>query len=335
VQTNRKSDEAVYNRAVVEVEKILLKGRLSEKSLKKLQDSFLRADFIGVRKDTLIRDDSDNKNICFHQGIENPKTFPSEAVEKEMYLHSELEGLRSETAFVDPDMAAPPDLRRVSRSLTPSASNRISGSKSTVHTAPKGNKLDAWSLITIHNDMSAAEELKLVNERQTMLKLQTRQHLLEQIQHKVRIKQRQREVAVEEAQEVQRQVDLLRVGKDQEAQIRREKLAVARQLAATEKANSAAQREAAAARRLQEEKLMLTEFQRQIDEEKERKGQAAKSKHQQYLTQQEENGREQERKLAMKQREREDNERLFQLQIEMAEKQEVPTPRPRAPASSL
>ena len=283
-----------------------------------MQENFLRVDFIGVRRDTMIRDDNKN-NISYRRAIENSPKPQIEAADKEIYPHPVTEVLRSETAF---EIAAPlpEQLSRVSRSLTPSASLQKSDSKSA---ASKGNKLDAWSLITIHNDMSAAEELRLVKERQTMLKLQTRQHLLEQIQHKEKVKQRQREVAVEEAQEVQRQIDLLRVGQDQEAQIRREKLAVARQLAVAEKANTTAQHEAAVARRLQEEKLMLTEFQRQIDEEKERKGQAAKNKHQQYLAQQEENERELERKLAMKQREREDNERLFKLQIEMAEKQEV------------
>ena len=237
---------------------------------------------------------------------------------KQGSLQQEIEAdiSRSESAFgiCDPEFLP----AREVQSTTPTAT---SARPSEQRHSPA--KVDAWSLITLHNDLSAAEEARKAQEQRARLKAQTREQLFAQMQHKELLKQGQREAAIEEARAVQRQADELRAEEGREAQLRRERLAAAQHRAAEQRAAAAEQHEAAVARRLQEEQLMLSEFQRQLDEEKARRERAVQEKQRQYQAQQVENARELERKRLAKQKEREENERLFRMQVEMAEKQEV------------
>jgi hypothetical protein len=66
---------------------------------------------------------------------------------------------------------------------------------------------------------------------------------------------------------------------------------------------------------------MLAEFARQIDEEKKAKEREIHAKAAAYQQMLKENAKELERKKAIKDVERQENQRLFELQIEMAEKQ--------------
>ena len=66
---------------------------------------------------------------------------------------------------------------------------------------------------------------------------------------------------------------------------------------------------------------MLAEFARQIDEEKKAKERETHAKAAAYQQMLKDNAKELERKKAIKEAERQENQRLFEMQIEMAEKQ--------------
>ena len=66
---------------------------------------------------------------------------------------------------------------------------------------------------------------------------------------------------------------------------------------------------------------MLAEFARQIEEEKKAKERESHAKAAAYQQMLKDNAKELERKKAIKEAERQENQRLFEMQIEMAEKQ--------------
>ena len=300
---------------MLEVEKILRRGKLTEKSLRQLQQNFSRVDFVRVRRDVIVKKE-ERKNVNDVVVLEekasskiptNIQVDPSDSPEIVR---------RSETAFGINNAEFQP--QRAAVSSTPR-----SGAQRASEQRPSPSKRDAWSLITLHNDLSAVEEARQAREKRAELKAQMREQLLLQMQQKQRLKQGEREALLEEAMAAQRQAEELRADEDRKARLQKERLALARQRGAEERAAAAAQHEAVVVRRLQEEKVMLSEFQRQLDEEKARRQKEVQEKNRQYQAQQEENARELERRQAAKDREREENERLFRLQLDMAEKQEV------------
>jgi len=182
--------------------------------------------------------------------------------------------------------------------------------------------VDEWSVMTLYSDVAHFEEQKKVKAHELEEKAKTRQMLLDQIEERKRQKEMQKQQEKEAALDQQSKYEQWKKERDRQDELRHQKILSDREAEAQVLHAVQQRKKEAAERALQEEQDMLKDFARQINEERMEKDRQIQRKQEAYQRVLVENEKDLERKRMMKEREREEDARLFRLQIEMAEKQE-------------
>mmetsp|Transcript_31867 Transcript_31867/g.76057 ORF Transcript_31867/g.76057 Transcript_31867/m.76057 type:complete len:549 (-) Transcript_31867:62-1708(-) len=301
-QTNRQGDELVYNRAVEEVDKILQNGKLTEQQLVELQKNFAKGVMINP---PMRRGQAPSKATM--------KPAPPPIAEDTQVLHGtgQVQDIRPPGTAT----AAKPPAMDDSVSVADSMMTESSPSK-------RRRAVDEWSIITLYNDVKHYEEQKVHKDRAEHDKKQTRQELQQQMEAKKQEKEARKRADRQAAQEQQAKYEQWKAERQRQDQVRQAKILAERDQEAKELQRMQDRKKLQADRDLKEQQKMLDEFQRQINEEKAAKERQLVQKQAQYQQMLVENAKVLERKRLAKEAEREENIRLFQLQVEMAEKQD-------------
>ena len=276
----------VYNRAVEEVEKILQHGKLTEEQLKELQRNFAQGVMINP------------------PGKGGQKTKPAPILEEKQALHG-----AGPVQTIGAPEAAP-----VFKSADDTVS--ISDSMMTDSTPSKRRRaVDEWSIITLYNDVKHFEQQKVYRDRVADEKMRTRKELQRQIEARRAEKEASKIAERNAAQEQQVKYEQWKVDRQRQEQLRQAKILAERDKEAKELQRMQERKKAQADQDLREQQAMLDDFQRQLAEEKAQKDRQIHAKQAAYQQMLADNANVLERKRLAKEAEREENLRLFQLQI--------------------
>jgi len=302
-QTHRQGDELVYNRAVTEVDKILQNGRLTEQQLVELQQNFAKGVMIEPPQ---RRGPSKHKN--------STAAPPTQDIKGTVPIHHAGGG--------QGDAERPEEAPPASKSVMNDAAS-VADSTATENSPSKRRRaVDEWSIITLYNDVKHYDEQKNLKDRQAHDKMKTRQELQQQMEARKLEKEARKQAEQKAAQEQQSKYEQWKAERQRQEQLRQAKILAERDKEAQELQRLADLKKARAEQDLREQQAMLDGFQKQIQEEKDAKDRALMEKQKQYQQMLIENSKVLERKRLAKEQEREENLRLFQLQIEMADKQD-------------
>ena len=324
-QTRQQGDQVVYNHAVMEVEKILAHNtRLTEHQLQELQRNFAKGVMINVP----------NRNIHVVGPASSKKSYSAKAA-KTLAMSRSIgsQGATSSLQLDPGESVVPPksqevqtegvDAHRaspthtVADSVAETTTSNVDGGQS-----KRQRRVDEWSILVLHSDVKHLEEQKVMKEKLAIEKKKTREELQRQMLRKEELKKQKKQEVLEmarmqEEKYLQWKAEQERVFQMKQAKILAEKEYEAKELQRVQKV-----KQVQAEKDFKEQQAMLAEFQRQIDEEKKAKEMEMQAKAAAYQEMLKGNAKELERKKALKEAERADNQRLFELQIAMAEKQE-------------
>jgi hypothetical protein len=282
---HKQADEAIYSLALQEVNKILSNGKLTEQKLRELQKNFAN----GIAQDSVAR------QIVSDITAASPDHMDFE--------RNELNGFAMPAAAEATGFQAPKEDSR---------SSPMKGR----------SKLDEWSVLTLYDDVKHLEEVSELKQRRVAEKMRTRSELQVEIERRKREKEQARAAELALAQQQKEvyeawQKEKARVEEERKAKVleeRNSELQVMFQAQQKKKLESEQERS--------QEQERMRELERQIEADKKRREQAQMQKKVQYQQTLVDN----QNVLRMKQQrieqEREEDARLFQLQVEMAEKQE-------------
>ena len=283
---HRQADEAIYSLALQEVNKILSNGKLTEQKLRELQKNFAN----GIVQDSIS------------QQIVADITAHSQD-----HLDPVQHGL---TSFAMPDPEAN------------SAGVKIPKEETKASPFKGHSKLDEWSVLTLYDDVKHLEEVNEQKQRQVAEKMRTRNELQMEIERRKREKEQARAAELALAQQQKEtydswQKEKARVEEERKAKIleeRNSELQVLHEAQLKKKLDSDQERA--------HEQERMRELERQIESEKRLREQAQVQKKVQYQQTLVENQNVLRMKQQRLEQERQEDARLFQLQLEMAEKQE-------------
>mmetsp|Transcript_84174 Transcript_84174/g.136431 ORF Transcript_84174/g.136431 Transcript_84174/m.136431 type:complete len:518 (-) Transcript_84174:175-1728(-) len=291
-ETKRQGNEQVYARAVEEVERILQHGKLQEKHLKELQQRF--ASGLGISEGKVGQ--TSKGALTMHSNMGPAQIISDDgAIER----HNAAGGTAEEDASTMDGMST------------------ANGSPS-----KRQRKVDEWSVMTLYNDVRHYEEQKQLKDKKLQEKAKTRDELLEQMNLRQRLKDDQRASERRAADDQKKRYDAWQQEKDVLQQRKLVKMAEDRSKAAQVRASVENNKRNAADVRLKEEQRTLDAFHEQMEKDKRDKLRQMGEKKQQYEAVLLENAKDLDRKRMIKEKEKEEDARLFQVQLEMAEKQE-------------
>jgi len=176
--------------------------------------------------------------------------------------------------------------------------------------------------MTLYNDVRHYEEQKQLKDKKLQEKAKTRDELLEQMNLRQRLKDDQRASERRAADDQKKRYDAWQQEKDVLQQRKLVKMAEDRSKAAQVRASVENNKRNAADVRLKEEQRTLDAFHEQMEKDKRDKLRQMGEKKQQFEAVLLENAKDLDRKRMIKEKEKEEDARLFQVQLEMAEKQE-------------
>ena len=315
----------MYNHAVMEVDKILAHNtRLTEVQLQELQRNFATGVMINVPSRNIhvvgpaASKKSYNakaaKSLAMSRSVGNPGATTDVLLDLAQTAPPKSQGMQTER-LEGPQQSSP--THTVADSIAESTMSHADGVQS-----KRQRRVDEWSILVLHSDVKHLEEQKAIKEKQAIEKKKTREELQVQMLKKQELKKQKKEEVLEmarmqEANYLQWKAEQQRAVQIKQAKILAEKEYEAKELHRVQKV-----KQQQAERDFKEQQAMLAEFQRQIEEEKKAKEMETQAKAAAYQEMLKGNAKELERKKAMKDAERAENQRLFELQIAMAEKQE-------------
>ena len=176
-------------------------------------------------------------------------------------------------------------------------------------------KVDEWSVMTLYNDVRHYEEQKQLKDKKLQEKAKTREELLSQMNFRQRQKEEAKEAERMAAEEQQERYKAWQQEKETLHQRKLVKMAEEREKAAQVRAMTVQQKKAAAETRLREEQRTLEAFKEQMEQDRLDKQRQAEERKQQYDAVMQENAKDLERKRMLKEKEREDDARLFKVQV--------------------
>jgi len=319
-QTKQQGDQIVYNHAVMEVEKILAHNtRLTEQQLQDLQRNFAAG----------VQINAPNRNIH----VPTKKTSYSAKAAKGLAMSRSRASDFADTAqATGPASYEPPGvsqgMQTERREMT--AHSPVDTTADSVHpdesddggNSKRQRRVDEWTLLVLHNDVQHLEGQKQLKAKELVEKKKTGEELRRQMLLKEEEKKKKKLEVVEIAQ--MQQADYMKWKAEQEraAQMKQARILAEKEHEAKELARVQKTKQIQAEKDFKEQQAMLAEFARQIEEEKKAKERESHAKAAAYQQMLKDNAKELDRKKAIKEAERQENQRLFEMQIEMAEKQE-------------
>jgi hypothetical protein len=284
-------DSAVYQRAVEEVEAILARGKMTEKQMKDLQRKFAQDIDVGL----VGAPGTSNQPAL---GGMQPKPPPAP---------------RPAGHGLAPKTQAIPGAG-VQSSVPPSASG--SPSKRRRH-------VDEWSVIVLQKDQ---EHLKFEQKEKDKVlkdKIRNRNVLSEQIEERRKAKENAKLQERRDAEEAKRKYDEWMAEKREAEKRRLQRIAQEREVEKQQLAQVQQMRKSEAERNLAEEQATIEMYKRQLEEDRQRTMAKIAERQSQYNEVLRDNEKNLERRRLAKQKIKEEDERLFQVQLAMAAKQEA------------
>ncbi|KAJ1493866.1 hypothetical protein T484DRAFT_1928255, partial [Baffinella frigidus] len=288
--TKRRGDEVVYNLAVLEVDRILQQGKLSEEALVELQRNFAKGAMMAVPGQTRV-------GQAAQGGAPDPAGMEQNS------------RVRTAAAADGPPQARQMEVPYVDNSDAMS----VAASTATAWGAAKAvrkSTVDEWSIITLYNDVSHLEEETKKKEKLLAGRSDIRKHLAVQVDARERQKREARQAEVELAKDQVKAYDKWKNDQDVALQKKLDKRLVEREVVQQEQSRVQIRRKQAAEVELKEAKVMIDGFQKEMDSEKAKKEVETLAKHKAYQSMLVENKKNLDLKTHVK---------LFQMQIDRAE----------------
>ena len=280
----KQADEAVYSLALQEVNKILSNGKLTEQKLRDLQRNFASG-----------MDDPISRQIVSEITANE---------EQSDFSHNEIIGVGA--ADGGPQSSGLPNFH---------GEPRIPAFKGKT-------KLDEWSVLMLYDDVKHLEEANELKQKKFASKMRTREELQLQIERRRREKEQARASELALAQQQKEIYDHWQKEKAEAEEQRKAKILEERNVELQLMQQAQLKKKMESEQERMQEQERIRDLERQIEAEKKLREQAQMQKRIQYQQTLVEN----KNVLMMKQQrlehERQEDARLFQLQIEMAEKQE-------------
>ena len=329
-QTKQQGDAVVYNQAVLEVEKILAHNtRLTEEQLQQLQRNFAAGVMInaptrnihtGAQRKSRFggKDPKDLRMSMSHGGsvsVPPGATASMQNPQSRAAMAPQSQGMQTEQRPAHQVRAHSPD-PAIAESTVQTA-DTVDGSPSKRRPA-----VDEWSILVLHNDVKHLEEQKKLRELQAIQKKETRVELQKQMAYK---EEQKKLLKNEVYTDARRNEEAYAKWKAQEArtlQMKQARILAEKEYEAKELARVQKAKQAQAEKDYKEQQAMINEFQRQIEAEKKAKELEQKAKAEAYQEMLRGNASVLERKKQLQDAEKAENDRLFRLQMEMADKEE-------------
>jgi hypothetical protein len=280
---NKQADEAIYALALQEVTKILSNGKLTEQKLRELQRNFAN----GVAQDSISRQ------------IVADITADTDAADM---TRNGLSSIAENDAGVhNPKGVSKEELKQTSKARA---------------------KLDEWSVLTLYDDVKHLEEVNELKQKRAAEKARTRAELQIEIDKRRREKEAAKAAELAMAQQQKESYENWQKEKALSEEQRKAKILEEREseLQGMHQAQMKKRMESEQ-ERLQEQERMR-DLEKQLEAEKRAQEQRQVQKKVQYQQTLVDNQRVLEMKQERTKHERQEDSRLFQLQLEMAEKQE-------------
>jgi hypothetical protein len=300
-QTKRRGDQMVYNLAVMEVDRILQQGKLSEAHLVELQRNFAKGAMMPPPSETRIA------HMSHSVAHENENQGPRSAATEEQGAVA----IREEQTQILSQVPQP--------QLDTSDSVSIANSTATPGGTRRKKLVDEWSIITLYNDVAHLEEENKKKEKSLSERDNLRRTLLMQAQERDRQKKAARQAELDSAKDQVRAYEKWKQEQDAALQRKLDRREVEKKIELEERKRIQTRRKQIAEQELREAKHMIAGFQREIDEEEARRVAEIDEKNRRYQAMLADNDKELERKRQIKEAERAENQRLFEMQIARAE----------------
>ncbi len=283
---NKQADEAIYALALQEVTKILSNGKLTEQKLRELQRNFAN----GVAQDSISREIVANITAADTDTADMASNGLAQIAESDTAVHN-------------------PKAMSMARE----------GSKMT----SKGKaKLDEWSVLTLYDDVKHLEEVNELKQKRVADKARTREELQVQIDKRRREKEAARAAELALAQQQKESYDNWQKEKARSEEHRKAKILEERDSELQVMYQAQMKKKMESEQERMQEMERVRDLEKQLDAEKRAQEQRQVQRKVQYQQTLVDNQRVLQMKQERSEQERQDDARLFQLQLEMAEKQE-------------
>ena len=217
-QTKQQGDQAVYNHAVTEVEKILAHNtRLTEQQLQELQRNFASGVMIKIPDRNIHVQQQTTKKLTY-----NPKSTKNLAMSRAMTGDQNPNAFDSTEPKVSQAMQT--ELRETTGYTVANSGEETTPSRSEGAESKRQRRVDEWSILVLHNDVQHLEEQKKTKERQAIEKQKIREELLQQVQVKEDLKKKQKEEVTKIARQQQEEYSKWKAEQERVAQIKQAKI---------------------------------------------------------------------------------------------------------------